>query len=174
MRYTNKTGNQILQKEDTMIIMEALMKLREFEDFEEWMEKKGFSSLEALKAAFQEKDLQKKETFTSEVVLKLPKAFGGKVYRVSNESVWEYEITGYSVTEDGIQVKGKNLNTLDEFSFNASLIGESIFFTEKEAILAINAEKIEKSKGEKNVTWESVSFMKQDERPFPGNEETRE
>lgn len=174
MRYTNKTGNQILQKEDTMIIMEALLKLREFEDFEEWMEKKGFSSLEALKAAFQENDLQKKEHFTSEVVLKLPKAFGGKVYRVSNESVLEYEITGYSVTEDGILVKSRNVNTMDEYEFKESLIGESIFFTEKEAIMVINAEKMNNPMREKKVTWESVSFMKQDERQLPGNEETRE
>lgn len=159
MRLTNREGEQILSSNDEKSILEALNKLREYENLDEDLQKTGVCksafdvlgmirrgevSFEVTRPAFE---------WNGSVLLKLPCPCGGKMYGTFGDVVIEYEIDRYNVTDMGLSITGYQTGYPDrEFSFAEGDIGESVFFTREDAenyIRRYMFEKDEKQKKEK-------------------------
>ena len=169
MRYTTIEGSKILEKEDTISVMEAMKKLRDFENLEDKLLKnhichsfqelidmieRGEISMEVQRPEFEWKD---------SILLKLPSVFGRKMYRVCSEDlVLEYEISDVRVNELGVGIEAYQVdNPLNIFSFHELNIGEEMFFTREDALEYLENRR---QKGISSTKEETKENMQHEER----------
>lgn len=151
MRYTTKKGSKVLRKEDTIYVLEAMKKLRDYENLEEKLIEMGAcNSIFNLPMIIEEKAKNVPAEWKVGSLFQLPGKIGGRMFRAEHGIVQEYEITKYDVTEYGISIEAFDVNNpMSDYSFADTDIGEIMFFTREDAQEIIEKEQKKKDNSPK-------------------------